>query len=149
MYIPCMHTCICNKPFNNSTIIVENSFFTKLDDHTCKIEPILETQYLTAMTRTMLTKAGINRTEQLFAKSLLDHLHRNRLDTKQAQYLVNKLAQLTDVYGAKVGRSFKSLDINNSNFIDNITKSDGAHETLPEDCLKGEKGYLPCFTTVV
>ena len=100
--------CICNKPYNGSTIVVENSFFTKLDDHICKIEPILETQYLTAVTRNLLTKAGINRAEQLFAKSLLDHLHRNRLDLKQAQYLVNKLAQLTHVYGAKIGKSFKS-----------------------------------------
>ena len=89
------------------------------------------------MTRTSLTESGSYRTEQLFTKSLIDHLHRNRLEPKQAQFIVNKLAQLIHIYDSKIAKSFEHLNINSATFVENITKADRLCEPLVEDHFKG------------
>ena len=128
--------CTCDRPYGSTTIVLENLFFSKFDKHVCKLEP-LSTQYLTSSTRTELTESGCYRTEQTFTKSLVDHLHRNRMDARQAQYIVNKLAELTHIYGSKISKSFNHLNINSSTLIENITKVDRTCEPLAEDQFQG------------
>ena len=129
--------CTCDRPYGSTTVVLENAFFSKIDKHCCKVEPFLSTQYLTSTTRTQLTESGSYRTEQIFTKSLIDHLHRNRMETKQAQFIVNKLAQLTHVYDSKIAKSFEHININSATFVENITKVDRTCELLVEDHFKG------------
>ena len=128
--------CTCDRPYGSTTVVLENLFFSKFDKHVCKLEP-LSTQYLTSSTRTELTESGCYRTEQTFTKSLVDHLHRNRMDARQAQFIVNKLAELTHIYGSKISKSFEHLNINSSTLIENITKVDRTCEPLIEDQFQG------------
>ena len=128
--------CTCDRPYGSTTVVLENLFFSKFDKHVCKLEP-LSTQYLTSSTRTELTESGCYRTEQTFTKSLVDHLHRNRMDARQAQFIVNKLAELTHVYGSKISKSFEHLNINSSTLLENITKVDRTCEPLSEDQFQG------------
>jgi len=59
------------------------------------------------------------------------------MDARQAQFIVNKLAELTHVYGSKISKSFEHLNINSSTLIENITKVDRTCEPLVEDQFQG------------
>ena len=129
--------CTCDRPYGSTTVILEISFFSNINNHVCKLEPFLSTQYLTSTTRTQLTESGCFRTEQTLTKSLVDHLHRNRMEARQATFIVNKLAKLIHTYGSKISKSFEHININNSTLIENFTKADRTCEPLMEDQFKG------------
>ena len=59
------------------------------------------------------------------------------MEARQAQFIVNKLAELIHTYGSKIAKSFEHININNATFIENITKVDRTCELLVEDQFKG------------
>ena len=118
--------CTCDRPYGSTTVVLENSFFSKIDKHVCKLEPFLSTQYLTSTTRTQLTESGSYRTEQTLTKSLVDHLHRNRMEPRQAQFIVNKLAELTHAYGSKIANRVRPI-IGYTDITDTDTDTDNRY----------------------
>ena len=97
--------CSCNRAYSNVTSVIENTFFLFIHDHSCKIQPA-STQQLTNTVREILIESGVYREQQIFAKTLIDHLLKSCHSNAQSQLVINILARLVAQYGNKLEKAF-------------------------------------------